>query len=150
MANARIDIVAQNDIPLISELYNQVFKPTRPPEFFRRRFLGRHNDLILIASVEDRPVAFFVGFELKPTVFFCWLFGVLADYRRQGIASQLMDAVHAWAAEHGYESIRIECLNQHRPMLHLAIHHGYDIVGIRWDPDHAQNLVIFEKALEQT
>ena len=58
-----------------------------------------------------------------------------------------VDAVHAWAAEQGYESIRFECHNQHRPMLHLAIARMYDIVGIRWDPDRGDNLVIFEKSL---
>jgi hypothetical protein len=34
-------------------------------------------------------------------------------------------------------------------MLHLAISQSYDIVGIRWDPDRGENLVIFEKALQQ-
>jgi GNAT superfamily N-acetyltransferase len=92
-------------------------------------------------------VGFFVGFELKPTVFFAWLYGVLPDQRRQGIASQLMEAVHGWAVEHGYDSIRFECHNQHRPMLHLAIEQLYDIVGIRWDPDRSENLVLFEKSL---
>ncbi len=148
MANARIDIVGPSDIPLVTEIYNQVFKPTRQAEFFRRRFLGRHNELILVAVVDGRPVGFFVGFELKPTVFFAWLFGVLPEFRRQGIASQLLDAVHAWVIEHGYESVRFECQNRHRAMLHMAIDHGYDIVGMRWDPDHSQNLVIFEKTLE--
>jgi GNAT superfamily N-acetyltransferase len=80
-------------------------------------------------------------------VFFSWLYGVLPDYRRNGIATQLMDAVQAWASQHGYESIRFECHNQHRPMLHLAISQGYDVVGIRWDPDRGNNLVIFEKVL---
>jgi hypothetical protein len=32
-------------------------------------------------------------------------------------------------------------------MLHMAIKHRYDILGIRWDPDHHENLVIFEKEL---
>ena len=32
-------------------------------------------------------------------------------------------------------------------MLHLAIALGYDIVGIRWDPDRGDNLVLFEKSL---
>ena len=49
--------------------------------------------------------------------------------------------------EHGYEAIRLECQNQARPMLHLAIKNSYDIVGIRWDPDRGQNLVLFEKSL---
>jgi hypothetical protein len=29
----------------------------------------------------------------------------------------------------------------------MAIALGYDIVGIRWDPDRGDNLVIFEKVL---
>jgi hypothetical protein len=32
-------------------------------------------------------------------------------------------------------------------MLHLAISQEYDVVGIRWDADRQQNLVIFEKVL---
>jgi GNAT superfamily N-acetyltransferase len=147
MASAKIEIVGPNEIELIADLYGHIFRPARDSAFFRRRFQGRYNVLMLVASLDDNPVGFFVGFELKPTVFFAWLYGVLPDQRRQGIASQLMEAVHAWATDHGYESIRFECHNQHRPMLHLAIAQTYDIVGIRWDPDRGENLVIFEKSL---
>jgi hypothetical protein len=55
--------------------------------------------------------------------------------------------VHSWATQYGYESIRFECHNQHRAMLHLAIELKYDIVGIRWDPNRGDNLVIFQKIL---
>jgi GNAT superfamily N-acetyltransferase len=134
-------------MPTIVSLYNQIFRPSRDLDSFTRRFRGRYNVLQLLARLGDEPVGFFLGFELKPTVYFAWFYGVLPDVRRTGIASQLQDAVHAWAAEQGYESIRFECHNQHRPMLHLAIARMYDIVGIRWDPDRGDNLVIFEKSL---
>jgi GNAT superfamily N-acetyltransferase len=147
MADAIIELAGPEDLPVISKLYNQIFRPSRDLESFRRRFQGRSNALQLIARIEDRPVGFFLGFELKPTVYFAWFYGVLPDFRRQGIASQLMDAVHSWAGQNGYESIRFECHNQHRPMLHLAIAQHYDIVGMRWDPDRGDNLVIFEKVL---
>ena len=147
MADAIVDIVGPEDLPDLVQLYNQIFRPPRDLESFRRRFRGRYNILQLVARLGDRPVGFFLGFELKPTVFFAWFYGVLPEFRRQGIASQLMDAVHAWAAENEYNSIRFECHNQHRPMLHLAIALGYDIVGIRWDPDRGDNLVLFEKVL---
>ncbi len=147
MADAIIDLVGPEDLPLICALYNQIFRPARDVESFRRRFRGRYNILMLVARVDEKPVGFFIGFELKPTVFFCWFYGVVPDRRRQGIATQLMDAVHSWARQNEYESIRFECHNQHRPMLHLAIALGYDIVGIRWDPDRGDNLVIFEKVL---
>jgi GNAT superfamily N-acetyltransferase len=147
MADAIIDLVGDEDLPVIADLYNQIFRPHRDVDSFRRRFHGRYNVLHLLARIQDRPVGFFLGFELKPTVFFGWFYGVIPEYRRQGIASQLMDAVHSWARQNEYESVRFECHNQHRPMLHLAIALGYDIVGIRWDPDRGDNLVIFEKVL---
>ncbi|HZT83492.1 MAG TPA: GNAT family N-acetyltransferase [Gemmataceae bacterium] len=147
MADAVIELVGPEDLPIILKLYNQIFRPPRDVESVLRRYRGRYNVLQMVARVGDRPVGFFLGFELKPTVFFGWFYGVLPEFRRQGIASQLMDAVHEWARQNEYESIRFECHNQHRPMLHLAIDLGYDIVGMRWDADRGENLVIFEKVL---
>lgn len=147
MADAIIDVVGQDDLPLIVELYNQIFRPPRTVESFRRRYQGRTNILQMVARVGAKPVGFFLGFELKPDTFFAWFYGVLPDGRRMGVGSQLMDAAHAWAKQNGYEVMRLECQNQHRPMLHLAIELGYDIVGMRWDADRGTNLIIFEKQL---
>ena len=147
MADATVDIVGLDELPTIVEMYNRIFRPARDEDSFLRRYRGRFNILQMVARVDDRPVGFFLGFELKPTVYFGWFYGVIPEFRRQGIASQLMDAVHSWARQNEYEFVRFECHNQHRPMLHLAIASGYDIVGIRWDPDRLNNLVIFEKAL---
>jgi GNAT superfamily N-acetyltransferase len=149
MADAVIDVVGPEELPAIVKLYNQIFRPSRELESFRRRYLGRHNVLQMVARIDDRPVGFSLGFELKPRVFFSWFYGVLPDHRRQGIASQLMEAVHDWARLNDYDSIRFECHNQHRAMLHLAIALEYDIVGIRWDPDRHANLVLFQKVLQQ-
>ena len=147
MADAIIEMVGPEDLPVIVQLYNQIFRPPRDLDSFRRRYRGRYNVLQLVARLGKDPVGFFLGFELKPTVFFAWFYGVVPTMRRQGVASQMIEAVHAWARQNDYESIRFECHNQHRPMLHLAIALEYDIVGIRWDPDRGDNLVIFEKVL---
>jgi GNAT superfamily N-acetyltransferase len=147
MADAIIDRVGPEEMPVIVQLFNQIFRPNRDLASFQRRYSGRYNILQLLANIQDRPVGFFLGFELKPTVYFAWFYGVHPEFRRQGIASQLMEAVHEWARNNEYESIRFECSNQVRPMLHLGIAQGYDIVGMRWDPDRGDNLVIFEKVL---
>jgi GNAT superfamily N-acetyltransferase len=147
MADAVIDVVGIDDLPMIVDLYNQIFRPTKSVESFRRRYLGRYNVLQMVARIKDKPAGFFLGFELKPDTFFAWFYGVMPDARRSGIGSQLMEAAQEWAAAHHYEVIRLECHNQHRPMLHLAIELGYDIVGMRWDADRSDNLVIFEKTL---
>ena len=64
MADAIIDIVGQDDLPVIVDLYNQIYRPPRDVDAFRRRFRGRYNVLRMIARVKDRPVGFFVGFPL--------------------------------------------------------------------------------------
>lgn len=147
MADAVVEIVGPEELTLVVQLFNRIFRPARDLEFFQRRYLGRHNILQMVARVGEQQVGFFLGFELKPRVFFSWFYGVVPDFRRQGIASQLMEAVHDWCRLNDYEAIRFECHNQHRPMLHLAIAQEYDIVGIRWDPDRGANLVLFQKAL---
>ncbi len=147
MGDAIIDVISVDELPVIVELYNQIFRPSKTEEAFRRRYLGRHNVLQMVARVKEKPLGFFIGFELKPDTFFAWFYGVLSDGRRLGIGSQLMEAAQEWAAQHDYESIRLECHNQHRPMLHLAIDLGYDIVGMRWDSDRGENLILCEKKL---
>jgi GNAT superfamily N-acetyltransferase len=147
MANAKIIPVGVGELELIASMYNEVFNPRRDQDFFRDRFRGRHNVSMLVALLDDRHVGFAVGFELMPTTFFSWLCGVLPDFRRLGIATQLIQAQQAWAIDHHYNIIRFECQNQHRPMLHVAITEGYDLVGIRWDTATGDNVVIFEKDL---
>src|SRR5688572_18452564 len=118
MANAKIDVLGPTDLDLVSKLYNQVFHPARDPAFFKRRYLGRYNGVMLVATLDNEPVGFCLGFELRPTVFYAWLVGVLPSFRRASVGSQLMDAMSAWAGERGYESIGLECQNRHRAMLH--------------------------------
>ena len=147
MADAVIDVVSVDELPMVVDLYNKIFRPAKTLESFQRRYQGRHNVLQLVARVKNQPVGFFLGFELKPDTFFAWFYGVLPDHRRDGLGSQLMEAAQTWATQNQYETIRLECHNQHRPMLHLAIDLGYDIVGMRWDAARAENLLVFEKNL---
>lgn len=147
MAQADIIIADEKLLPQAVQLYNAIFRPRREADYFKRRFLGRHNVLTLLARIGERPVGFWVGFELKPGMFYHWLGGVVGEMRRHGIGRQLQDAQQAWAKDHGYEFIRCECMNHQREFLHFAIAAGYDIVGIRWDSTHADNLVVFEKNL---
>ncbi len=147
MATAKIVPVGPGELALVAELYNQVFSPPEDAEFFERRFQGRYNVTSMVAMLDDRHVGFIIGFELMPSTFFCWMCGVIPDFRRSGISTQLIQAQQAFAVERNYSIIRFECNNQHRPMLHVAITEGYDLVGIRWDTNSSNNVVIFEKDL---
>lgn len=147
MAEPMIESVGDEGIPLIVDLYNQIFRPLRDAEWFRRRFQGRNSVLRLVIRVDGQPQGFFLGYELKPDMFYAWFYGVLPEARRAGLGSLLMDAAHLEAQKQNYKWIRLECENTHRPMLHLAIELGYDVVGLRWDAERKVNVIIFEKLL---
>ncbi|GMV98105.1 MAG: GNAT family N-acetyltransferase [Phycisphaerae bacterium] len=149
MANAEIVLLGFSELGVIVDLHNDVFRPAHERSVFERRIRGRVNPLILLARVEQRPVGFAIGYELKPGSFYCWRIGVLPDFRRMGIASQLMEAMAAWAGENGYHTIRFECFNWQRPMLHVALSQNYDIVGLRFHRQTQDNLIILEHTLSE-
>ena len=144
MADAIIDLIGPEDLPLICSVVNQIYRPAQDVASFRERFRNRRNVLQFLARIQDEPVGIFLGYEYEPKTFYAWFYGVLPDFRKQGIGTQLMEAVHEWAGGHGYETIRFECHNRDRAMLHLAISQGYDIIGVQYDTDRADNKVIFE------
>ncbi|HOA74118.1 MAG TPA: GNAT family N-acetyltransferase [Phycisphaerae bacterium] len=149
MANADIVLLGPGELPLITEMFNAVFRPGRDISYFERRLKGRANPLILLAQVEKRPAGFALGYEIKQSTFYAWLIGVLPAYRKAGIASQLMEAMTAWTRENGYHVLRFECYNRARPMLKIAASQNFDIVGVRYDTDEAANLVIFEQTVSE-
>lgn len=148
---AQADIIIADDAMLqhAVELYNQIFRPRKDMDFFKRRFLGRYNPLTLLAKMDEKPVGFWIGFELKPAVYYLWLGAVLADVRRHGVGKQMHDAQRAWAKDHDYEYIRCECMNHQREFIHFAMDVGYDIVGTRWDSQHADQLVLLEMQINE-
>ena len=75
--------------------------------------------------------------------------GAIGDQQSVRAQTQRLEAraQQAWAKDHGYEYIRCECMNHQKEFVHFAVTVGYDIVGIRWDSTHADNLVVFEKNL---
>ncbi len=149
MAQAEIVIADEHLLPHVAELYNACFRPKADVAYFTRRFAARQSVLTLLARVDERPVGFWIGFELKPGVFYHWLGAVAPDLRRSGVAQQLQEAMEAWARENDYEYVRSECLNTQREYIHFALSAGYNIVGVRWDSMHSDNLVIFEKAIAE-
>ena len=78
MAQADIIIADERLLPQAVELYNTIFRPRREVDFFKRRFMGRYNALTLIARMDEKPVGFWIGFELKPGMFYHWLGAVVA------------------------------------------------------------------------
>lgn len=149
MAQAEIIIADDALLPEAVHVYNEVFRPKQEMTYFKRFLLGHYNTLVLIARVGERPVGMWVGYEERPGLFRHWIGGVHPDFRREGIARQLMEAQASWALEHGYDAIRSEANNRQREWMQLAISAGFDVIGVRYEGDRADNMIVFEKALTQ-
>ena len=134
--------------PEAVEVYNSAIRPSVDANYFQRHLLGKHNALTLIARLEgERPVGVWIGYEERPGLFRHWLGVVHPDFRRGGIARQMMEAEHAWCVENGYDAIRCEAMNRQREYVALAIDSGFDIIGLRYEDSRADNMIVFEKSL---
>jgi hypothetical protein len=62
VAQADIIIADEKLLPKAVEIYNNIFRPKREVDYFKRRFMGRYNALTLIARMDEKPVGFWIGF----------------------------------------------------------------------------------------
>jgi GNAT superfamily N-acetyltransferase len=147
MADVIVDPIAPEDVNILVGLYNQMFRPSRDVASFESRYRQRPQVLQLVARLHDRPVGFLAAYEIEPGQLFLWIVAVLPSDRRQGIASQLLEAAESWARENDYELLRAECLNRQRGMLHFLLAKEFDLVGLRWDTEQMENQIQFHKML---
>src|SRR4051794_41939916 len=120
VANADIIIADEKLLPQAVDLYNGMFRPKREIDFFKRRFMGRYNALTLLARMDDKPVGFWIGFELKPGMFYHWLGGGVQAVRRHGGGRQLQEGQQSWAQDHRDEDGRGEGKDHQTEVGHLA------------------------------
>ncbi|MGA0559635.1 GNAT family N-acetyltransferase [Larkinella sp. VNQ87] len=119
--------------PLLQELFllhERVFTGQSPDELLQEfREMESRNLLTILALDEQTVVGYKMGYQRKPGHFYSWLGCVSPDYRRQGIAGELMRQQHTWCQGNGFRTIRTHTRNQWRDMLILNIRHGFDIIG---------------------
>lgn len=68
-------------------------------------------------------------------------FGVAPEYRRHGIAAQLLESIKSTARQRGLETIQLEVLTENLPALNLYLNGGFEI---------ARTLLSFERVLDGT
>ena len=110
--------------------------------------IHRNNLLILLYRMDEVLVGYKIGYELTTGTFLSWIGGVHPDFRRRGVASELMMRQHQLAAQWGYQCVRTHSLNRHRPMLLLNIRFDFDIVGIQHNIEEDELKIILEKKLQ--
>lgn len=92
--------------------------------------LGDAPALLLLCYVEDELAGFKLGYQKAPGSFYSWLGGVLPDYRKLGLAQQMLDVQERWATEQGYNELSVKTLNRFGAMLAMLVQNRYQITEL--------------------
>ncbi len=126
---------------LIREIFGQW-----DPRWFHSNLRNHPRFHLLIASIDDQPVGFKLGYELDQWCFYSWLGGVMPAYRGLGIAADLIQAQQDWCRAQGYRKIQTKTQNRWKSMLLLNIKMGFEIIGYH-SSDEGGPKIVLEKTL---
>ena len=108
----------------------------------------KDSSLILTGEIEEKVVGFKVGYDrYNDGSFYSWMGGVLLDYRRKDVASELAVFQEKWAIDNGYKSIKLKTRNKHESMLAFAIEAGFQILNYEPNKDIGEVRILMEKIL---
>ncbi|WP_266363663.1 GNAT family N-acetyltransferase [Tellurirhabdus rosea] len=130
--------------PLVWQLHSSVFPPQSPETFWLEADQQRRL-LTILTWAGETLAAYKMGYERKPGHFYSWLGCVSADFRRRGIASDLMRRQHDWCLQNGFHTVRTQTRNQWRDMLILNLRHGFDITGTFLNEAGSINIILEKK-----
>ncbi|RBP92907.1 acetyltransferase (GNAT) family protein [Cytobacillus firmus] len=103
--------------------------------------------LLVLAAVDgEKMIGYKMGYAIDEVTFYSWLGGVAPDYRKNGVASMLMEKQHEYLKETGYKVVRTKTMNIWRSMLILNIKHGFDVIETYTDVKGLHKIVL-EKRL---
>lgn len=137
--------VQPKDIDLIAKLSEKTLGSFDSAHFLQKFDLRKKHHLAL-GMIDDQPVAFKLGYEIDGETFYSWIGGVLPEYRGLAIASDLMEAQHAWCAREGYKKVQTKTQNKFRKMLLLNIKSGFQVVGLE-KSRNGEDKILLEKTV---
>ncbi|PRY86550.1 GNAT family N-acetyltransferase [Mongoliibacter ruber] len=134
------------EVVMLSQRVPEFFQPYSEKTYHER--LSDRPHLILIAEVDGELAGFKVGYQsATPGVFYSWMGGVLASFRRMGIATKLANTQEEWAKNHGYQKVQFKTRNRLTKMIHFGLNRGFMIVDLIKKDQVQEHRILMEKAL---
>ncbi|MGA5691710.1 GNAT family N-acetyltransferase [Cytobacillus pseudoceanisediminis] len=128
----------------IIELHKNIFGDS---EGLVSKMKSKPQLLVLTAMDGEKVIGYKMGYAIDEDRFYSWMGGVATDYRKNGIASMLMEKQHGYLKEKGYKVVRTKTMNKWRSMLILNIKHGFDVIETCTDENGLLKIVL-EKQLK--
>jgi predicted GNAT superfamily acetyltransferase len=134
------------EVIALSKEVTEFFQPYSEKTYEER--LSDVPHLILIATSDNKPVGFKVGYSrYGHDIFYSWMGGVLDEYRRKGIATKLADSQESWAKTHGFVKIIFKTRNRLSKMIHFGLNRGFMIVDLIKKGEVKDYRIVMEKIL---
>lgn len=111
------------------------------------KMASKSNLLIITAMNGPKVIGYKIGYELDNNKFYSWLGGVDTDYRKHGVASELMEKQHHYLKENGYSVVQTKTMNKWRSMLVLNIKNGFDVIDTYIDEKGLHKIILEKKLL---
>lgn len=115
------------------------------PQYVHWRVAHMPDVSVVYATTDGRLVGFKAGYAVGERKYYSWLGGVHPEFRRQGIASELMIRQHRWLAERGYTLVETAVDQENQAMAQANLRHGFSVCGVRTEPHRVQ--ILFSKRL---
>lgn len=141
----RIERVGAGRLALIRAMNEAIFGERRVINTFDREEL-----VVLLATWDGVPAGFKIGYALSEAEYYSAKGGVLPDYRRRGVARQLLYDLMARARRLGYHRFVYDTFpNKHPGMTVLGLAEGFEVVKAGYNAQHRDYRLRFQKALRE-
>lgn len=103
----------------------------------------------LVYEQEGKAVGFKVGYDRfkDGERFYSWMGGVLPQYRLNGVASKLQEAMELKCSQMGFLKICFKTLNRHRAMIQFGHKHGFEVYNFKKSDENQNSKIYFIKDL---
>jgi GNAT superfamily N-acetyltransferase len=124
------------------------FAETPPDkEYFENRYKGK-NPLLICAYFGKLPIGYMVGYDkFADKSYYCWMAGVILEYRNQGALTAMMNYLFAWAKRKKYKTIKIKTRNDKRDMLKFLVKNGFNFTNVEPRENIKDNRIELEKTI---
>ena len=122
------------------------FTETLPDKkYFEERYNGKTH-LILCAYENKTPVGYVIAYDkFADGSFYCWMAGVIPEFRKHGALTALIKHLFIWAKDNGYEKIKIKTRNDKRDMLRFLVKNGFSFTDVEQRENINDNRIELEK-----
>lgn len=122
--NVRVRRANDNDLDAIYEVETLSFKNPYPRTLLEF-YLNLHNDLFLVAEVNNRVVGYIIGVIRWRIIGHILSIAVHPEFRRRGIGSKLLMEEELMMKSKGVKVVRLEVRKSNEPAIRMYTRLGY-------------------------